>query len=404
MISFIKHQFYLEILDSPLRVCTLLASVFFIFTSCEKHEAAFSTTPNPFTVTKLGSFTIPSNGYITIAAHHKDKPLLIAHNHSTREIVIYDYETQSTLFQSDLNMEVDWSPGAVYSLGFYKEGFYALGMNGLFYYQMDGVGIKAWKNRMTTYGETTILPSFILSKGDEDFLIAKYRNYFLPADRDGLNYWDNVPFYRYLSQIHLDMESDSLKVNYFTGYAQGSDVPNKLPTYGLLFTVTEDTVNVIFRGEPKIWQVVPSLNQNEIYASKPMHLHEGKANYFITPRENYNSLRVLAENPTFDSFHLDLATGAHYFQYRPPFDEVHWPSIAKLGLIWLNEEGNRFIRSRFVKYNRYFEKEYELDALANHFPGFVEWIHNGILFVESDDEADFGATYYLYRLEAFPKR
>lgn len=322
-----------------------------LLSACRSLDDSQQNKLQDYTSILQSSFIIPSNGIVRIHTHHASRPWVIAHNLSKNEVLVYNYEQQSILLQITFRDEPDWDPGTLYSLGFYQDGFYALGANGLFLFGIDGVLQKEWKGRMTRYNEYGILPSFILTKDGQDYLVARYRNFYLPKERENLTFWENVPYYRFISLIHLGMDQDTLEVQYVGGYASQSDVPYKLPTQGIRFTVDRDTLNIIFRPEGKVWQLSLLADEPQSYVHKPMNLAGAKNNYFISPGENINSMRNIAENIGVDAFFLDRANGDHYIEYQMAFDEEHWPNIYRLGLTWLNEEGNNYIKSRFVKYN-----------------------------------------------------
>ncbi len=309
------------------------------------------------------SFTIPSNGMVTVHAHHEKESWIIAVNQTTSELFIFDHSSNRLIHKHSLTDVPDWDPGRLYSLGFYGNGFYLLGANGFYIYDDNFEPLNAWRKRMTSYSEYGLTPSYLVSSEGKEYLIAVYRNYYLPEGRESFSFYENASLFRYISVIELDFESDSLKMNMIGGHPEDSDVPKRIPPQGLRFTVYNGIINIVYRTEPLIWQIRDFKENPDVYNSIPMQLRDGENSYLVTEGEVANNLRMLAENPSYDNFKIDLANGDHYFEYRLAYDEIHWPSIYKESITWLNEKGGEFMRPRTVKYDANFNKIYPLGEI-----------------------------------------
>lgn len=378
----------------------LLIGIFIL--SCSSEENTSIGQLQDFSSNRESSFIIPSNGMMTLHAHHEAEPWVMAFNQTTSELFIFDYSTDRLVHKHALTDVPDWDPGRLYSLGFYGDGFYLLGANGFFVYDEQFEPLKAWRKRMTSYSEYGLTPSYLVSSEGKEYLIATYRNYYLPEGRESFSFYENAPYYRYISVIELDFESDSLKMNMIGGHPAESEVPKRIPSQGLRFTVYNGTINIVFRTEPLIWQIRDFKENPDLYNSIPMQLNDGKNNYLVTEGEPANNLKMLAENPSYDNFKVDRATGDHYFEYRLAFDEIHWPKIYQESLTWLNEKGGEFMRPRMVKYDSNFNKIYEIDKRQKDAPGFIQLVHDGKFFVGSPREPEFGQEYNIYRLDVKP--
>jgi len=379
----------------------LLISVILTFSCGSEPDAAIEELQD-YSSNLEASFIIPSNGIMTLNAHHEIEPWVIALNQTTSELFIFDYSIDRLVHKHSLNDVPDWDPGRLYSLGFYGKGFYLLGANGFYIYDENFEPLKAWRKRMTSYSEHGLTPSFLVSSEGKEYLIAVYRNYYLPEGRESFSFYENASFYRYISVIELDFESDSLKIDMIGGHPAESDVPKRIPPQGLRFTVNNGIINIVFRTEPLIWQIRDFKENPDLYNSIPMQLNDGKNNYLVTEGEPANNLRMLAENPSHDNFKVDRATGDHYFEYRLAFDEIHWPTIYKESLTWLNEKAGEFMRPRMVKYDSNFNKIYEIDKRQKGSPGFIQLVHDGKFFVGSPNEPEFGQEFNIYQLDINP--
>lgn len=382
----------------------LLISLIFL-TSCTEAIEESSQGLTEYGLSLKQSFIIPSNGEVNLYMHHQDSSWVMAVNHSTSELIIYDYLKNRIVHTRSLGQDPDLNPGRLYTLGFYTEGYYLLGSSGLFLFDSSYEPAKVWKRKMTRYNDTSIRPSFVIQDQGQDILVALYETY-LPKERRDLSPKENRDYFKFLSLIRLDLNSDSLLITPIASYPNSSEVGKSITSQGLRFTVSDNSIHVVFRTEPKFWTISEPFLYPDNYTESPMQLLDGKNHYIMTSEEQEqgaNPWRYLAENPGFDDLHVDRVTGELYFSYRPAFDEEHWSSIYKGQLYWLNENANLYLKDRLVKYDRELAKAYELDTKGKAIMGgSLQFIHGGQFFVTSPNEPEIGTEFHIYTLEVEP--
>jgi hypothetical protein len=376
-----------------------------LLTGCTEALEESSQGLSEYDLTLKASFIIPSNGDLSLYMHHPDSTWVLAVNHSTSELFVYDYVENKIIHTRSLKQDPDLDPGRVYSLGFYKRGYYLLGSSGLFLFDSNYEPAKVWKRKMTRYNDVLPRPSFVIQENGQDVLVAQYESY-LPKERRDLNPKENRDYFKFLSLIRLDTNSDSLLITPIASYPKSSEISKSIGSQGLRFTVFNKTIHVVFRTEPKFWSISkPFLNPNN-YTELPMHLLDGDNHYLMTSEEQGpDAWRTLAENPGFHNLHVDRVSGEHYFEYSPAFDEEHWPSIYKGQLHWLDENINLYSKYRLVKYDRQLAKAYELDTKDDAISaGWIQFIHDGQFFVGSPNEPEMGTEFHIYTIEVEPQR
>jgi hypothetical protein len=186
-------------------------------------------------------------------------------------------------------------------------------------------------------------------------------------------------------------------------YPESSEVGKSITSQGLRFTVSDTSIHVVFRTEPKFWTISQPFLHPDDYTESPMQLLEGENHYIMSNEEQEqgaNPWRYLAENPGYDDLHVDRVKGELYFSYRPAFDEEHWASIYKGQLTWLNENANLYLKYRLVKYDRKLAKAYEIDTKGKAImTGSLQFIHDGKFFIASASEPEMGTEFHIYTIE-----
>jgi hypothetical protein len=380
--------------------------IFLIFlTSCTEAIEESSQGLSEYGLSLKQSFIIPSNGEVELHMHHQDSSWVMAVNHSTSELIIYDYLKNRIVHTRSLGQDPDLNPGRLYTLGFYRGGYYLLGSSGLFLFDSSYEPAKVWKRKMTRYNDTSIRPSFVIQDQGQDMLVALYESY-LPESRRDFSFVNNREYFKFLSLISLDTKSDSMLITPIAPYPESSEVGKSITSQGLRFTVSNNSIHVVFRTEPKFWTISEPFLYPDNYTESPMQLLDGENHYIMTSEEQEqgaNPWRYLAENPFFGDLHVDRITADFYFSYSPAFDEEHWPSIYKSQLYWLNENANLYLKHRLVKYDRELAKAYELDTKGMAIiEGSLQFIHDGKFFVSSPNEPEFGQEFHIYTLEVEP--
>ena len=382
--------------------------IFLLFlTSCTEALEESSQGLSEYDLSLKASFIIPSNGEVSLYIHHQDSSWVMAVNHSTSELIIYDYLKNRIVHTRSLGQNPDLNPGRLYTLGFYKGGYYLLGSSGLFLFDSSFELAKVWKRKMTRYNDTSIRPSFVIEDKGQNMLVALYESY-LPQGRRDFSAIENRDYYKFLSLISLDAKSDSMLITPIAPYPESSEVGKSITSQGLRFTVSNNSIHVVFRTEPKFWTISQPFLYPDNYTESPMQLLDGKNHYIMTSEEQErgpNPWRYLAENPFFGDLHVDQVIGDLYFSYHPAFDEELWPSIYKGQLHWLNENANQYIKHRLVKYDRELAKAYELDTKGKAIiGGSLQFIHDGQFFVTSPNEPEMGTEFHIYTIEVEPQR
>lgn len=371
--------------------------VFFILAGCNIHPEAERIALSSYEKNLWKSFVVPANGVLRLYAHHAVHPYVLGVNHSTNEAFVFDYSKEELLGLHSIAEDPDWNPGMLYSMGFYKDAYYVLGSNGLFLFSYEGVPIKSWRHQMSRYSELGIIPSFIVSQAGKDYLIARI-TYFLPTERAGKPFRENLEYYRLLSRISLDMESDELELSYFVGYPKESLIGRKLPSTLIRFSAFENKVNVLFSSDPTIWQYHDFDPTNTAYQQIPLQLGDAQNNYFVNDGDEQDYWRLVAENPSFDLLHLDHANGDHYLQYRAPYDEDLWPTIRRLKGEWAMTEMNNATKVRTAKFDKEFNHIFEIDNKAKPSLGWFQLVYDSKFFVSGKNEPEIGAEFYVYTL------
>lgn len=401
MISFTKGK-WISRMKGWLFSLGIFALILF-FTSCRDKREVSEIGLSAYAKEFSGSFIVPINGMLRLYSHHETEPFVLGVNHSTNEVFVFDYENHELKGLNLLDKHPDWNPGILYSMGFYKDAYYVLGSSGLFLFNYDGLPIKSWKQRMGLYSEIGVVPSFIVSEDGHDYLVARITS-FKPPEHMDKPFHEQLNYFRVLSRIKLDMQSEDFDLSYFVGYPPESPIGKKLPATLTKFTAFDNKVNVLFSSDPTIWQYERFDHDNTSYRAIPITLNDAKNNYYLSDNEQVNSMRLFSENPSFDIFLLDRANGDHYLQYRPPFDEEHWPKMRRLGDEWVKTEIGLAGKVRTAKFDKDFNRIYEIDNKASPGIGRFQLVHDGNFFVFGQKEPEIGTEFEMYRLHALPKK
>lgn len=378
---------------------SILGAVFFLSVSCTHQDRPIKQELNPYRSLLEGAFTIPSNGSIRLYAHHDTLPWIMAINHSTSEIFIFDYISSEIILQCDYTSDEQWNPGSLYSLGFYREGYYLLGANGLFVFDNKKGPVKAWRNKMGRYGEYGVVPSFIIQQDGKEYLVARYQGFYLPQGMKEQSFYDNIHNYRFLALFSLDKDADDIEISYFAGYPEEAEIAKKIPSNGIKFTVYQGIVNVLFSSEQVVWQYPEVVHQPEYFEGKPFYLRDGENNYLLDGPQEINPWRLFAENPNYDLLHVDRATGDHYLEYTAPLDEEYWVKVRNLKNSWMDQYYNEVVQSRMVKFDQSFNPIYEISTSTEENIGWIQLVHDGKFFVSGTDEPEFGQEFQIYTIE-----
>ncbi len=343
----------------------LISSILIGFIACSEVGNIKISEKDTARVVILDTIRIPTTGRTVLLSHSQSEKEVLALNLSRSTALFYNYELKELVNEFEFKNNPDTDPGIFYSAGYYKQGFYMLGSNGVFIFDENGELLKSLKNKFAQYSEPGPVKSYIINKDGEDFLICKLKS---PQETLQTNAKPGTKEYleelKFITVIPLDKEEFSY---YLIGaYSEESNALNndgKIPRRGILFASDHNSIQIVFSSEPKAW--AHTFVKEETSPTKSYLLNlDFEENRYLLPFDQFQNqhdfLRATIMNPSYGKFIFDARTDNYYFSYYKAFDRSLEDEIIREGSDWMINNGENYNRQRLAAYDQSFAKIFEV--------------------------------------------
>ncbi len=370
-----------------------LIAIFSVLFSCNSSNQDENGEVVDYQLQVVDTINVPTTGRTFLMAHSINENEIIAINDARQRLIIFNYERSELVGDFSFADNPNSDPGTMYSAGYYKDGFYILGTNGVFFYSMEGLFIRALRDKTATNIEHFAHPSYILNENGKDYLICRLKSSI--AGMVGVVTPSLLKEARFLTAIPLNQ--DDFSYSMFGKYEATSNLFSddpKIPRTGVLFSVYEDKIHLILKSNPKIWTYKfglddPDATEYDLSIDYPK-------NYYLLSTNDLNNFFNQDKNTVMNPFYrkvlVDSKNGAIYFTYQKPFDEAIQDELVAGGNSKINEEYGNYARNRLAKFDKALNKQFEVE-LSNSI-SYLNMVYNEKLFfhlggVETDDSEQF---------------
>ena len=336
-----------------------------VFASCSSETVDEKTESSNVEIVIADTLKIPTTGQTILLAHSEVENEILALNLARASVLFYNYEAEKLVDEFQFKNSPDVDPGIFYSAGYYQNGFYVLGSNGLFFYNRERELTKSLKSKSAQYSESGPVHSYIIHHNNEDFLVCKLKS---PQETLKIEAKPGSKEYlkalRFITVIPIDREEFSY---YLLGeYSDESNVLNnegKLPRRSVLFAVKDESIQILFGTEPKSWEHQFAEENTVPTKSHTLDL-DHQENRYLLPADQFDNqhdfLRATIMNPSYNKFIFDSSTNRYYLNYYKAFDKGLEDEIIKEGPDWMMKNSANYNRQRLAAFDESFNKIYEV--------------------------------------------